>query len=407
MFNPFEGLKLENRILNFLRGLDWRVLLAVPVLSVLLGVANNMRVSEEQRVRWSGVRSEKASDEIAAQDVKRGVWTSNFDVATNLAASAHVPVVVVVTLGGCGYCSSLRKVLNGVAVRSWQKERGWYFVLVDRKKCERAYELVRNTPFISKTPPYVGVYWTHADGTKTMRNFPGRQGMMGVKREKMVALEWILAVEASVPGAPGLENGVAAATIVNEAKVRVETAVDERNGAAGRVRKVPDIDAIIEGQKVTLTAEPQRGSVFAGWRYPDGNFVYEKSRLVVGTDFMGGTYTAVFLRPEDCAKPVLQLPEGEVEWTEMQFAELKLRVDSDDYPVVLSCRGLPLGMRLLSRTEGVISGRPMTNGVWKVEVKAEGISRQLPTVTGTFTVRVAPQAHPPGNAGTGEKDEDN
>ena len=42
------------RLWAFLRGLDWRVLLAVPVLAVLLGVANNLRVSEGQRVRWSG-----------------------------------------------------------------------------------------------------------------------------------------------------------------------------------------------------------------------------------------------------------------------------------------------------------------------------------------------------------------
>ena len=109
-------------VLSFLRSLDWRVLLAVPVLSVLLGVANNMRVSEEHRVQWSGAHGENASDEIATRDVKRGVWTSNFDAATNLAESAHIPVVVAVTMSGCGHCSILRKVLNGVAVKTWMKE---------------------------------------------------------------------------------------------------------------------------------------------------------------------------------------------------------------------------------------------------------------------------------------------
>ena len=42
------------RLWAFLRGFDWRVLLAVPVLSVLLGVVNNLRVPEDKRVRWSG-----------------------------------------------------------------------------------------------------------------------------------------------------------------------------------------------------------------------------------------------------------------------------------------------------------------------------------------------------------------
>ena len=398
---------MGKRILIFLRGLDWRVLFAVPVLSVLLGVANNMRVSEEQRVRWPGVRSEKALDEIATQDVKRGVWTSNFDTATNLAASAHVPVVIVVTSSGCGHCSRLHNVLTGRAVKTWQKERGWYFVLVDQTECARALELTSNTPSVNKSAPFVGVYWMRADGTKAMRNFTGRQGKMGVKRENLLELEWMLAVESSVPGAPGLRNGVTASSIVQEIKIPIATAVDQRNGAAGRVRMAPRVDFISGGQTVTLMAEPQQGSVFAGWRYPDGRLVYENSRLVIGSDFMGGTYTAVFLRPENCTPPVLQLPEDEVAWTEGQSEELALRVNSDDYPVAFSCWGLPPGMRLLSRTKGVISGQPMTNGVWQVEVTVKGISRRLPTASGTFTVRVAPRAHPPDDTGTGEKDEDN
>ena len=217
----------------------------------------------------------------------------------------------------------------------------------------------------------------------------------------------MLAVESSVPGAPGLRNGVTASSIVQEIKIPIATAVDQRNGAAGRVRMAPRVDFISGGQTVTLMAEPQQGSVFAGWRYPDGRLVYENSRLVIGSDFMGGTYTAVFLRPENCTPPVLQLPEDEVAWTEGQSEELALRVNSDDYPVAFSCWGLPPGMRLLSRTKGVISGQPMTNGVWQVEVTVKGISRRLPTASGTFTVRVAPRAHPPDDTGTGEKDEDN
>ena len=391
-----------NRILNLLRSLDWRVLFAVPVLSVLLGVANNMRLPEDQRVRWSGERGEDTADGISSV-VKPGAWTSNFDVATNKAASAHMPVVVVVTVKGCRLCSRLRKTLTGAGVKAWQKERGWYYVLVDWTQSERAYQLTRGKPSLNNKAPYVGVYWSRADGTTTMRNFPGRQGLMGVKEEKMFALEWILAVEASVPGAPGLEDGVAASSIVQEAKIHIATAVDQRNGAEGRVKMVPQVDFVTEGKPVTLKAEPKQGSVFSGWRYPDGRFVPEKAHLTIGTHFQGGTYTAVFRRPEHCAAPVLQLPKTEVAWTEGTYEDLKLRVNEDAYPVLFTCKGLPPGMRLPSRTEGVIRGRPRTNGVWHVEVMAEGLWRALPTATGSFTIRVAPRTRP---ANDGEKTDD-
>ena len=51
--------------------------------------------------------------------------------------------------------SRLHNVLKGAAVKAWKKERGWYFVIVDRKNCEQAYELVRSTPSVNKSAPYV------------------------------------------------------------------------------------------------------------------------------------------------------------------------------------------------------------------------------------------------------------
>ena len=65
-----------NRILKYLKSLDWYVLLAVPVLSVVLGALFNLCVSEEKRVKWSGVRGDGDPDEIAMLEVRRGAWTS-------------------------------------------------------------------------------------------------------------------------------------------------------------------------------------------------------------------------------------------------------------------------------------------------------------------------------------------
>ena len=66
-------------IWKFLRSLDWRVLFAVPVLSLLLGVANNLRVPKEQQVRWSGERPT-----IAIEEEVETEYTPVFVVATSM-----------------------------------------------------------------------------------------------------------------------------------------------------------------------------------------------------------------------------------------------------------------------------------------------------------------------------------
>ena len=374
-----------------LSSLDWRVLFALPVLSVLLGVVNNLRVPEDQQVRWSGERVDDVSvKELAAPDVKRGVWTSDFQAATNAAITAHIPVVVVVTQKKCDYCARLHKALDDEYVKSWQKERDWYFVLADKDDTPEAAELTGKTPTRLKLGPYGGVYWTRADGTRAMRNFPCRQGMMGVQTDDLLAREWIRAVEASVPGAPGVDDSASSALAVRESKKPIAATVKLENGAAGRVKMSPPVKFLKNGRTVVLTAEPRRGSVFVGWRYPDGRLVYESARLKVDFHSLEGTYTAVFRRMKDCVAPVLNLPEKEVAWTECQREELKLCVNTNAYPVVFACKNLPPGMKLLSRRAGVISGRPQTNGVWRVEVAAKSMAPALPVATGAFTVRVSP-----------------
>ncbi len=387
-----------NRIWKFLRGLDWRVLLAVPVLSILLGVLNNLRVPEDQRVRWSGEPIKDVAVEADAVGAQPGAWTSDFDMATNAALAAHVPAVVVVTQKGCQYCSRLHKALKGPAVRDWQKARGWYFVLAEREKRPDVLDFVVSTPITNAVAPYMGVYWTRADGTQAMRNFPGRPGSMGVKREKSLALEWIRAVEASVPGAPGIKGGVSAASIVKGARKRIAVAADREKGADGHVKMSPRVESLKEGQKVELTAKPKNGSVLAGWRYPDGRLAYGKSSLAVSSDWPEGTYTAIFRRPENCAAPVLRLPEREVVWTEWDRGKLLLRVNADAYPVSFGCKGLPPGMTLSSRSTGLIAGRPQRSGVWRVEVTAKGVGRVQPVAKGDFTFRVLPRQ--------GSKDDD-
>ena len=383
-----------NRIWKFLRSLDWRVLLAVPVLSVALGVANNLRVSEEKRVRWSGRLQEEESGAEESSGARRGAWTSDFVAATNAAAAEHVPVVVVVKEKGCPFCSRLQKALGGPAVKDWQKARGWYFVLTEREKAPQVADYVVSTPVTNNIAPYVGVYWTRADGTQVMRNFPGRSGLMGVPIENTIALEWMRAVEMSVPDAPMRNRDASADLIVREAKMRLAVVAEKDGGADGEVTMSPQVDFLREGKKADLTAKPKRGSVLAGWRYPNGRFVSGKSRLTVDSSWPEGMYTAVFRRPENCAAPILRLPEQEIVWREWKSERLVLRVNADAYPVTFNCKGLPLGMALTSRTEGVISGKPKSHGVFHVEVTAKGASSKLPVAKGEFTVRVTPRLIP-------------
>ena len=149
-------------------------------------------------------------------------------------------------------------------------------------------------------------------------------------------------------------------------------------GAEGHVKMSPRVEFLKEGQSTVLTAEPAPGSVLAGWRYPNGRIVRGKASLTVGSHYPEVTYTALFRRPENCAAPELQLPEREVVWRGWRRAELALRVNADAYPVTFGCKGLPPGMHLASRTAGVISGTPQSNGVWRVEVTAKGVGRAQP-----------------------------
>lgn len=274
-----------NRIWKFLHSLDWRVLIAVPVLSLLLGVANNLRVPEGRQVRWSGERPTVVIE--AEADANRGVWTSDFVAATNAAEAAHLPVVVFVLLPECPFCISFHEQVLRDEVKEWQKKLGWYFVLTSSDKAPDALNFVKNTPIRNRKPPYVGVYWTRLDGTRAMRNFTVKTGSMGVPPESSLVREWMHAVEASVPGAPGVSSDLS-----QGAGVQVD--VKSESVMMGRVKMSPKVNVILPGQHVVLTAMPKNGMAFAGWRYPDGRLVQGGPQLILDDTCQAGTYEAVF-----------------------------------------------------------------------------------------------------------------
>ena len=275
-----------NYVSKALHCLDWRVLFAVPVLSMLLGVANNLRVPEDQRVRWSGERPTMAIEAKAA--VERGVWTTDFVSATNEAAKVHLPVVVFALLQGCPSCARFHQEIQNEKVRAWQKKLGWYFVMTSS---DEAATFVKTTPVRNKKPPYIGVYWNRADGKHVMRNFSAKSNHMGVPEEPSLALEWMHAVESSVPGAPG-------ATFVPKHGLGVQISVkaEKETMGMGRVKMSPQVDVIQPGQKVILTAKPRSGSEFAGWRYPDGRIVQGGPQLTLDDQCQAGVYKAIFRR---------------------------------------------------------------------------------------------------------------
>ena len=268
--------------MKFLRNLDWRVLLALPVLSLLLGVVNNLRMPKEQQAKLSDARQEIAIE--AEADAKRGVWTTDFVAATNAAEAAHLPVVVFALLQGCPSCALFHKEVQSDEVKAWQKKLGWYFVMTDSKA---ALGFVKTTPVRNKKPPYVGVYWTRADGTCAMRNFTAKSGHMGVPAEPSLAREWMHAVEASVPGAPGTSSAT-------QQNAGVQISVKSESVMLGRVSMSPKVDAILPGQHVILTATPRKGMEFVGWRYPDGQVVQGGPQLTLDDQCQAGVYKAVF-----------------------------------------------------------------------------------------------------------------
>lgn len=292
------------------RGIDARVLLAVPILSALLGLANNFRVVEDRRVDWSGTRlnisdaAEVSIDEdvddaeedgatdvdSAKRDVEPGIWTTDFVSATNAAHAAHVPVVVVAFSIGCPSCRRLHKAIQSEEVRAWQKKLGWYFVMTARSSSDAA-RFVETTPVRNNGYPHVGVYWRRPDGTHVMRNFTGRSNEMGVPSESSLSLEWMHAVEASVSGAPGVSY-----VPTQDMGVQIEVKVGSKGMGWGRVTMSPLVDVIHAGQKVILMATPRRGSEFEGWRYPDGQVVQGGAKLTLDHTCQAGVYLAIFRR---------------------------------------------------------------------------------------------------------------
>lgn len=278
---------MMNRVLNLLRSLEWRVLFAVPALSVLLGIVNNSRVPENRRVVWSG--DFQTVEETADAGVERGRWTSNFTAATNAAERARLPVVVVAVHPKCPSCMRLHKELQSEEVKSWQQTLGWYFVMVSYDEAPEVLDFVQNSPVPIESSPYVWACWRRPDDRRVMRNFSARSGTMGIPEEPSLGLEWMHAVEASFPGAPGV-------SFVPEHDVGVQIAVkiESREGGKGRVYMMPLVNAILPGQKAVLTARPRRGSAFVGWRYPDGQIAHEALQLTLDDQCQAGVYRAVF-----------------------------------------------------------------------------------------------------------------
>ena len=264
-------------------------------------VVNSLRVPEDQQVRWSGERVEEVKiEEVTTAEVTPGMWTSDFVAATNAAEAAHLPVVVYALLPGCPYCIHFYQQVQSEEVKAWQKKLGWYFVLTSAEKTPESLTLVKTKPVRNKKPPFVGVYWRRADGTCAMRNFTAKSGHMGVPAEPSLAREWMHAVEASVPGAPGVSS-------VPKSDVGVQIAVGiemmgVRKGPGrmmppmGRVSMSPSVKVIHAGEKVVLTAEPRKGAEFVGWRYPDGQVVQGGPQLTLDDTCQAGRYRAIFRR---------------------------------------------------------------------------------------------------------------
>ena len=168
------------------------------------------------------------------------------------------------------------------------------------------FRFVKATPVSmrNKKPPYVGVYWRRADGRYVLRNFSAKSGLMGVPAESSHVLEWMHAVEASVPGAPGV-------SYVPQHGVGVQVAVKAEPKLRGWVEMSPPVEAIHSGQKVSLNAKPKAGSEFEGWRYPDGRIVRGGPQLILDDQCQAGEYSAIFSHRKGNGKSGAQKTGGE------------------------------------------------------------------------------------------------
>ena len=319
------------------------------------------RVSPETNGRSDvGIKrqSPRLRPAVSSGPILPGEWNADFEGVLAKAEREQRPMVLVYVSNGCGYCTRLEECVAGETFRHWREDRAPLMTLVragsrmsPSKVARAAYNFVqrinKNVPGI----PYVCAYWPQ-NGVTNGVAFSGRRGMMGGRKDKLLVVELMSALDNALgerltAGHKPLEALVRAAT----ARISART-----EGGGGTVTMTPGNGLLEEGKKVELVAHPNAEYAFIDWRQPDGTLASMESNLVVYWDMPVGCYTARFKNRSQCLPPRLISPaETSIRVKVKEWFSHEILVDESCRPVKFQIKRPVTGVTVNPIT-GLVTG---------------------------------------------------
>ena len=310
--------------------------------------------------------------------VRPGEWNLDF---TNVLATARrdgKPMVLLQVGEGCSYCKRLEQAIDGEAFRLWREDRAPLMAYVRNWSVLSSPEVVTESRnFIdgisTNLPgyPYVCVYLPKGGKTNSVA-FSGRRKemeRMGVKKNKMLVVEFMSALDRALAGANGQGGKMPLSEIIKKSGRKVSVkAVGE-----GSVSMSPRSGALPEGGEVTMSAKPKQGNIFVGWWRPDGKACGWSPKLTVRGSMPAGCYEARFRHSDECRPPVvLHPPAATLNLRVWDVFKHPITVDESCRPVSFRVKGrLPAGVKL-NQSSGVLSGRLLHRETNEVDIAVIG-----------------------------------
>ena len=331
---------------------------------------------------------------VSRGSIRPGEWNADFEGVLEKAEREQRPMVLLVVGKGCTHCARLEKCISGEAFRLWREDRAPLMAFIRdtgatnsagvvKKAVDFIHEIEKNL----KEYPYVGVYCPQPGATNQVA-FCGRRGLMGRKKDKLLSVEFMSALDRALDIHPGTgSKHKTLRSIVTAATKRVSVKAE----GDGTVAMFPASGVLPEGKTVELKATARSGSAFVDWRRPDGSRAGWSYRLDIDGGMADGCYVARFRKRSDCIPPIVLSPAETTLCVHfLNRFRHAVRVDETSRPVRFRTKTpLPRGWALHPET-GVLTGAIIDTGTNVVEIAIVGNDLKETTKNVNVTIIALP-----------------
>ena len=324
-----------------------------------LAVSGNISLSSAETASGE-TEARKLGLFVSNGPIRPGEWNADFEGVRETAEREQRPMVLLVVGKGCTHCARLEKCISGEAFRLWREDRAPLMVFIRDMAATNSSDVVKKAvDFIHgieknlKEYPFVGVYWPQPGVTNQVA-FCGRRGLMGRKRDKLLSVEFMSALDRALGIHPGTESKhKTLRSIVTAATKRISV----KAKGDGTVAMTPASGVLPEGKTVELKAAASPGSAFVDWRRPDGSRAGWSYRLNIDGGMADGCYVARFRKRSDCIPPIVLSPAATTLCVNvLNRFRYAVRVDETSRPVRFHTKKtLPRGWSVHPET-GVLTG---------------------------------------------------